>query len=80
VNGYPKLFVFRNGRESDYNGPREHKGIVSYMQKQIGPAAKPLNTIDELKAFTKLDSERDYGTFSALFFFFCCNAMSSADG
>jgi len=61
VSGYPKLFVFRNGRESDYNGPREHKGIVEYMRKQVGPAAKPLASLSDFQAFTKLDAaDRDY--------------------
>jgi hypothetical protein len=27
--------VFRNGTPSDYNGPRQADGIISYMIKQV---------------------------------------------
>jgi len=60
VSGYPTLFLFRNGRESPYNGPREAKGIIDYMKKQVGPSAKPLLTSDDLESFTAMTSERDY--------------------
>jgi len=59
VSGYPKLFVFRNGRESDYSGPRDTKGIVDYMKKQVGPAAKPIQNVAELTSFTTLTDDRD---------------------
>jgi hypothetical protein len=29
------LKVFRNGTPSDYNGPRQADGIISYMIKQV---------------------------------------------
>jgi len=60
VNGYPTLFLFRNGRDSPYNGPRETKGIVDFMRKQAGPAAKPLATEDDLNRFTTWSEERDH--------------------
>jgi len=60
VSGYPTLFLFRNGRESPYNGPREAKGIIDYMKKQVGPAAKPLNTISEYDKFVEMSKEREY--------------------
>ncbi|KAL7645305.1 UNVERIFIED_CONTAM: hypothetical protein RMT77_003691 [Armadillidium vulgare] len=34
VKGYPKLLVFRYGRSFEYKGPRESRGIVSYMEEQ----------------------------------------------
>lgn len=27
VNGYPTLFIFRNGKKFDYKGPRDANGI-----------------------------------------------------
>lgn len=53
VSGYPTLKVFRNGQPSDYSGPREADGIVSYMQKQTGPSAKPIDTNEAFDAFIK---------------------------
>jgi len=55
VSGYPTLKVFRNGKESPYNGPRKADGIVSYMKKQVGPAAKALNSIKDVEAFSISD-------------------------
>jgi protein disulfide isomerase family A protein 3 len=51
LNGYPTLFVFRNGKETAYKGPRQADGIVNYMKKQVGPAAKPLETKEQIDAF-----------------------------
>ena len=31
VSGYPTIKIFRKGTASDYNGPRQKAGIVSYM-------------------------------------------------
>jgi protein disulfide-isomerase A1 len=33
VQGYPTLKVYKNGEATDYNGPRQTEGIVSYMVK-----------------------------------------------
>jgi len=61
VQGYPTLFLFRNGRDFEYKGPREHKGIVDYVKKQIGPAAKPLTNLEEFKDFVDVSEEdNDY--------------------
>lgn len=51
VNGYPTIKIFRNGVASDYQGPRDANGIVSYVRKQAGPAAKPLNSKESLEKF-----------------------------
>jgi protein disulfide isomerase family A protein 3 len=42
VSGYPTLKVFRNGVASDYDGPRESAGIITYMRKQAGPSSVAL--------------------------------------
>eukprot|EP01117_Protostelium_nocturnum_P000742 TRINITY_DN1090_c0_g1_i1.p1 TRINITY_DN1090_c0_g1~~TRINITY_DN1090_c0_g1_i1.p1 ORF type:complete len:485 (-),score=188.99 TRINITY_DN1090_c0_g1_i1:480-1934(-) len=52
ISGYPTLKIFRRGNPSDYNGPRDAAGIVSYMAKQAGPSAKPINNLDQLKKMT----------------------------
>lgn len=31
VDGYPMLFIFRHGKEYEYGGPRDWKGIVLYI-------------------------------------------------
>eukprot|EP00094_Tigriopus_californicus_P001124 TCALIF_01087-PA protein Name:"Similar to PDIA3 Protein disulfide-isomerase A3 (Gallus gallus)" AED:0.03 eAED:0.03 QI:0/0/0/0.66/1/1/3/0/490 len=52
VKGYPTLKIFRGGEMSqDYNGPRELKGIVKYMQAQVGPASKHLKSQAEVDQF-----------------------------
>lgn len=55
VSGYPTLKIFRNGEVSkDYDGPREAKGIVSYMKKQAGPSSKEMMDMESMKK--KMDS------------------------
>lgn len=38
VNGYPTLKYFVGGKPSDYDGPREAKGIVQWVKTMSGPA------------------------------------------
>ncbi|KAG5649024.1 hypothetical protein DXG03_000373 [Asterophora parasitica] len=38
VQGYPTLKVYKNGKPTDYAGPRKADGIISYMVKQSLPA------------------------------------------
>ena len=33
IQGYPTLKVFNKGKSTDYNGPRQADGIISYMIK-----------------------------------------------
>lgn len=60
VRGYPTLKIFRNGKVSDYNGPRKTDGIISYMKKQVGPAARPITNDAELQALFKVDPDVGY--------------------
>jgi len=60
VNGYPTLFMFRNGKEYKYEGPREKEGIVNYMKKQVGPSAKALETKEEVDNFIKSDPVNNF--------------------
>ncbi|XP_050388560.1 protein disulfide-isomerase A4 [Patella vulgata] len=41
VSGYPTLKVFKNGQPSDYDGPRQSAGIISYMKERADPNWKP---------------------------------------
>jgi len=43
--------VFRRGAASEYKGPRDAAGIVSYMKKQNTPSIKSLETVEEVEAF-----------------------------
>lgn len=51
VRGYPTIKIFRNGEPTEYEGPREAAGIVSYVRKQAGPSSKPLETEADAAAF-----------------------------
>eukprot|EP00058_Branchiostoma_floridae_P016549 XP_002602037.1 hypothetical protein BRAFLDRAFT_59159 [Branchiostoma floridae] len=52
VSGYPTLKIFRGGEfSSEYQGPREQNGIVSFMRKQVGPSAKPVLDKDAMEKF-----------------------------
>jgi protein disulfide isomerase family A protein 3 len=57
ISGYPTIKVFRKGTPSDYKGPRDAPGIVSYARKNAGPSAKPLNTAEEAKKFISNPSD-----------------------
>jgi len=65
VTGYPSLKVFRKGAASEYKGPRDTNGIVSYMKKQEGASAKPLKSATEVQAFLKNKDVSVIGAFSS---------------
>lgn len=51
VSGYPTIIFFRNGEEhSTYQGGRTSQAIVDFINSQIGPAVRTINTEDDLKA------------------------------
>ncbi|XP_033097687.1 protein disulfide-isomerase A4-like [Anneissia japonica] len=51
VTGYPTLKLFRNGKDYEYNGPREALGIIEYMQKQSGDSSKNKETLKNMKKY-----------------------------
>jgi protein disulfide-isomerase A1 len=53
VSGFPTLKVFRSGHASDYNGPREAKGIVRYMKAQSGPSTESLSGAEQVNAWAQ---------------------------
>ncbi|KAH0537739.1 protein disulfide-isomerase A3 [Cotesia glomerata] len=64
VSGYPTLKIFsKSEMVSEYNGPREAKGIVKYMRGQVGPASKELKGEECQKAFLDTDEVSFIGYF-----------------
>ena len=55
VRGFPTLKMFRGDEESssEYQGPREADGIVTYCKGEFGPASTQLNTTEEVAEATK---------------------------
>jgi len=56
VTGYPTMKIFRKGSASDYKGPRDSTGIVSFMQKQAAPSITIFHTVQDLEKFVQDDS------------------------
>lgn len=50
VRGFPTLKMFRGDEESssEYQGPREAPGIVTYCKSEFGPATTQLNTTEQV--------------------------------
>ncbi|XP_062377299.1 protein disulfide-isomerase A4 [Sardina pilchardus] len=53
VSGYPTLKMFRKGKPFEYNGPREHLGIVDYMSDQAGPPSKQIQSVKQVQELVK---------------------------
>lgn len=55
VSGYPTIKIFRGGKPEDYDGPRETKGIVSFVKKAVGiTGAGSLTKVASSEELTKL--------------------------
>uniref|UniRef100_T1JE30 Protein disulfide-isomerase n=1 Tax=Strigamia maritima TaxID=126957 RepID=T1JE30_STRMM len=66
VSGYPTLKIFRDGEFSqDYSGPRDANGIVKYMQAQVGPSSKEINSVEDLEKFLSKQEVGVVGFFEA---------------
>ena len=46
VQGYPTIKLFRGGKDSEYKGPRDAAGIVSYMVDQASPDARKVTALE----------------------------------
>lgn len=66
VQGFPTLkWIINNGEDVlDYNGPREKAGIVSWIGKKTGPAAKDITDEAGLTAFKESAEVTVFGYFS----------------
>lgn len=51
VTGYPTLKIFRYGTASEYKGPRDAAGIVSFMKKQAAPSISELKSVADVEKF-----------------------------
>jgi len=51
VRGYPTIKIFRRGKASEYDGPRDAPGIVKYVRSKAGPASRPLETQEAAQKF-----------------------------
>jgi len=66
IEGFPTLKFFKNGVPSDYNGPREAKGIVSWLDKKTGPPCTEITKEGELKEILEKDQALAVGFFNDL--------------
>jgi len=66
IEGFPTLKFFKNGEASDYNGPREAKGIVSWLSKKTGPACTEITKEGELKTILEQEQALAVGFFNDL--------------
>jgi len=51
VTGYPTLFFYRESEKVKYSGGRMANEIVGWLERKIGPPAKPLEDKDQVKEF-----------------------------
>jgi len=67
ISGYPTIKIFENGAVSDYEGPREAKGIVSFVKKAAGitgaGSLTRLKTADEASALVASPEAKLVGVF-----------------
>ncbi|XP_042239990.1 protein disulfide-isomerase A4-like [Homarus americanus] len=57
VKGYPTLLVFRNGRQFEYKGKRDHSGIVDYMKEQARLPSREVQTaLEAQNNFARTDA------------------------
>eukprot|EP01054_Gregarina_sp_Poly1_P005041 Gregarina_sp_Poly_1__5040@NODE_266_length_10382_cov_507_901212_g232_i0_p3_GENE_NODE_266_length_10382_cov_507_901212_g232_i0NODE_266_length_10382_cov_507_901212_g232_i0_p3_ORF_typecomplete_len471_score84_06Thioredoxin/PF00085_20/6_5e32Thioredoxin/PF00085_20/1e03Thioredoxin/PF00085_20/0_0009Thioredoxin/PF00085_20/1e24Thioredoxin_6/PF13848_6/7Thioredoxin_6/PF13848_6/3_6e08Thioredoxin_6/PF13848_6/5_3e19Thioredoxin_6/PF13848_6/2_2e02Thioredoxin_6/PF13848_6/0_56Calsequestrin/PF01216_17/1_7e15Calseques len=47
VQGFPTLFLFRNGKPEPYNGGRTQSAIVEWVTRMTGPAVVDVNSKEE---------------------------------
>jgi len=68
VTGYPTLKIFRRGKDSDYNGPRERNGIVLYVLDQVSPPSTELLSKKEYKKILEKGTKKGAGLGLIAFF------------
>jgi len=53
IEGYPTLKWFKDGKVSEYDGPRDTEGIVAWVMRKVGPASVHVDTPDAVNKLTK---------------------------
>jgi len=66
IEGFPTLKFFRNGNPIEYNGPREAKGIVNWLEKKTGPPCEEITQEGQLKEILKNEQALAVGFFNKL--------------
>lgn len=53
IKGFPTIKILRDGGKAaqEYKGPREAEGIVTYLQKQSGPASLEIKSVEDASNF-----------------------------
>jgi len=57
VSGYPTMKLFRRGRAYEYKGPREARGIISYMIDEATPPSTEVTTLKVMKNILHIASD-----------------------
>eukprot|EP00092_Neocalanus_flemingeri_P004114 GFUD01004426.1.p1 GENE.GFUD01004426.1~~GFUD01004426.1.p1 ORF type:complete len:519 (+),score=155.88 GFUD01004426.1:230-1786(+) len=66
IEGFPTLKFFKDGKPADYNGPREAKGIVSWLEKKTGPSCTEITKEGEIKEILEKEQAMAVGFFKDL--------------
>ncbi|CAL4173797.1 unnamed protein product [Meganyctiphanes norvegica] len=57
VNGYPTLFVFRNGRKFQFSGQRDQSGMIAYMKEQAKlPSREVTSPLEATNSLARKDA------------------------
>ena len=64
VDGYPKLKLYRKGQLVPYTGGRMAPEMVAWLEKKIGPPAKELSSVKDVKNFVADNEVAVVGFFS----------------
>ena len=64
MHGFPTIYMFRGGKDSEYNGGRTEPEIISWVDKKSGPAFHLLTTEAEFSAFQEKYEEFTLGVYS----------------
>jgi protein disulfide-isomerase A1 len=66
VQGYPTIKWFNSGKASEFNGGRTADEIVQWITKKTGPAAIPVETVEDAKALVDKNPIVAFGFFATL--------------
>jgi len=70
VRGYPTLKIFRNGKESEYDWPRDAPGIIKYIRSKTAPASRLIENSEAEKKFREGGSENPHNEWRSTVIFY----------